>query len=481
MGMSEDDIKRKSGMTEDDDIAHDVDALDDADDLLDEDSGDQEWESYDSEEGAEDAEEPAPRRRKGLLSFNTIVITIAVVFGGAFIAMQLSRHAPKQEAQPSQQQASLTGLQMVGEKERKEFNRIDDPSAAFGLPPEPKTENAAPQEAGLPLPKDENIPPMPGIPEFGDEEKAGDSPQKGLPEPGIMAGKSVPDAVAAPSGIPAFPDAATTEADVTAKASGDVLTPMPDLPGKDAAPVKAVGTEDRARAEKEENMPPLPKADDIFKASGKKEEMPSSPVKKVETQNLGGVLPDAAALPAVETPDGGKDIADNRTPVAEEVSSLEVKLSDLGGRLDRLEKKIGEAPEAAPESEEIKTLKETVKRLESRLSEISSARAPVPPAPARVKKTENKESKGKTPSSSAAKPVRARTAVKTPGPALTAPSPALEIRAAQPGQAWVARPGDNDLQGVSIGDSLPGIGRVTAITRVGGRWVVEGTHGRLSQ
>lgn len=58
---------------------------------------------------------------------------------------------------------------------------------------------------------------------------------------------------------------------------------------------------------------------------------------------------------------------------------------------------------------------------------------------------------------------------------------AWQLKAAKPGKAWVSRAGSNNIQGVSVGDNLDGIGRVTAISFVSGRWVVQGTAGSIRQ
>ncbi len=52
------------------------------------------------------------------------------------------------------------------------------------------------------------------------------------------------------------------------------------------------------------------------------------------------------------------------------------------------------------------------------------------------------------------------------------------LRAATPGMAWVSpQPGSAELKRVVPGDSLPGIGQVTAIRQENGRWIVEGSGG----
>lgn len=56
------------------------------------------------------------------------------------------------------------------------------------------------------------------------------------------------------------------------------------------------------------------------------------------------------------------------------------------------------------------------------------------------------------------------------------------LKAAKPGVAWVAKRGSDDLQMVTTGDSLPGIGQVTSIVKdESGYWTVNGTRGRISQ
>jgi hypothetical protein len=58
--------------------------------------------------------------------------------------------------------------------------------------------------------------------------------------------------------------------------------------------------------------------------------------------------------------------------------------------------------------------------------------------------------------------------------------PELVIRAAMPGEAWVAKDATTrELRPVHIGDQLPGVGRVQAIHQNGDIWVIEGTEATL--
>ena len=57
-----------------------------------------------------------------------------------------------------------------------------------------------------------------------------------------------------------------------------------------------------------------------------------------------------------------------------------------------------------------------------------------------------------------------------------------ELRAAQPGKAWVSRKGQKtSMKPIVVGDRLDGLGRVTNIAYVGGKWVVTGTFGTIRQ
>lgn len=56
-----------------------------------------------------------------------------------------------------------------------------------------------------------------------------------------------------------------------------------------------------------------------------------------------------------------------------------------------------------------------------------------------------------------------------------------DLRAVQPGKAWVSRKGTRNIQPVVIGDTLEGIGRITEISQKNGRWYVQGTKGKIRQ
>jgi hypothetical protein len=56
------------------------------------------------------------------------------------------------------------------------------------------------------------------------------------------------------------------------------------------------------------------------------------------------------------------------------------------------------------------------------------------------------------------------------------------LKSARPGSAWVSMPGSSEIRTVSVGDALPGVGKVTAIDKdANGRWMVTGTRGTINQ
>jgi hypothetical protein len=56
------------------------------------------------------------------------------------------------------------------------------------------------------------------------------------------------------------------------------------------------------------------------------------------------------------------------------------------------------------------------------------------------------------------------------------------LRSAKPGMAWVSEKGSREMRTIAVGDTLAGIGKVTAITMdAQGRWSVNGTQGTINQ
>jgi len=61
------------------------------------------------------------------------------------------------------------------------------------------------------------------------------------------------------------------------------------------------------------------------------------------------------------------------------------------------------------------------------------------------------------------------------------PAPSWTLRSAQTGKAVIALKGTQDLQSVAVGDTVKGLGRITAIEQENGVWIVRTTQGSVFQ
>jgi len=183
-----------------------------------------------------------------------------------------------------------------------------------------------------------------------------------------------------------------------------------------------------------------------------------------------------------------------------QVNELTGRVDTLSSRMDSIESKLDAALAAAAnntraasapaDDSRFDAIQNTLARLESRLDDLSSsARAKVREVvsgdedrPAPVKKAKKSiPAKAKSNAGQwddAYKPSGATPAVAS-APSISSSS-AWTLRGAQPGQAIIG--GQNgDIRQVGLGDTVPGIGQVTGIAPINGRWVVQGTQGRISQ
>ena len=146
------------------------------------------------------------------------------------------------------------------------------------------------------------------------------------------------------------------------------------------------------------------------------------------------------------------------------------------------------------QSGDIKELEKTVMSLKRDLGEVKQSPAPKKEsAPAKPKEPKTVKAPVIEPYPKVALPKpterpkteapKAQTPVVAPAstPAPVAASGAWELRAAQPGRAWVSKAGDRDMQSVEVGQKLKGVGTITAIEYQNGRWVVRGSEGQITQ
>jgi intracellular multiplication protein IcmG len=144
------------------------------------------------------------------------------------------------------------------------------------------------------------------------------------------------------------------------------------------------------------------------------------------------------------------------------------KMEMMNTRLAELEKQL---------SEKSATLENTTAELE-RIKSAASAKD-VDTASAKVSVTP--EASNPVPQVQNVPPAKKQAVPKAVKKKLANPSPRWILRAAQPGRAWVSKPGDREMKALQVGDNLPGIGRIRDITFDGRQWTVVGTNGRINQ
>lgn len=493
-----------------DDVDLEGDSLDDGsyDDITDEDldsgafADDEDW-----EEDFADEQAPARRglfgkeknlytdtaERKGFsLSFNTMVIIGALMVGGSVLAYTvMSKSAQVAAAKPSvfRSMLNIGAVLDGGIFGHKEETPSQDQHATgvedTGISP------SVPAEQGFFDNPDQVLPDnTANIPVIG-----GEPP---MPSP-IAPQEDEADVLTPLPGeggfIPRGPEVtATNEADQPARTAQDILE----------AAIANRGSKDKLD---EATIKPVI-ADPIV------EEAPITPVAPV-------VIEQPAPAPVAQDSTASKQekektaAAEKRAIAAEgEAKALQEQLAMLQSRLQEMESKVssvetGKAHESAALSTTVESLKQQLKAAQDKTAAETRARQLAEEKEAQANKdaaakidAAKKDAAEKIAKSEAkaaslanmpkATPAPVKTAAKTTAeprkttpvpsaPAATTASTQWELRAAQPGRAWVSKPGARDMQSVVVGENLSGIGRVTGISYINGRWIVQGTQGQVAQ
>lgn len=414
--------------------------------------------SADDELAANPASAPGAQKKKSSTS-NNLIIAGAVIVGLCVMAYQVVSKAPQSMEQ------FQSALGMKGSTDGPVFGSNSE-QAATQEPPKETEEGFLNSQQKLP----------------GYEEKP-EAPE-------------VTDAPPQPSPI------AVTESETS-------LTPMPsDLPGSSADPVKVegrvnaettdmvprapdelpadtdlgAGIEDKKAETPADNVTvPVPtpsKAEDILKAAienraekqaeGAAETPASSaPSEMVEPTSAQPAQPDS-----IQTPKPENEVAETpavpatpiTTPAQETAKAEDERIKALTDRLDQLEAQL------ADKDKKIETTTSELEAVKQKLAsaESAAANAAAVPAPAAHAKEDN------------AAPQKA-TAPKAKKKKSSVSSGKWILRAAQPGRAWISKPGERDMKALQVGDTVAGLGRVTAITYDGQKWAVVGTQGRVNQ
>ncbi len=422
---------KKKGFSEFDEEFEDEQALDEADygtetgleeDFLDEEdsaTGEEEWneEEFDSEEMV--------AKPKKSVSFNTIVISVGVVLALGLFVMQLSKGG-KNNAE-TRSEPAVKGIGMTGARDNVVFKGLEEGKEAEALPEAPKSgflDNLSQAE----LPKYQ--------PRRATPSEVNDPPQ---PKPFSQQAQSSSEEQVESEPLTPLPVTASIEREI----AEERLSELPSL--KDA-----IKKEQQAEAK---NLSPLQNL-----ATPQNRETVMAPTMDTGAVNTAAPLPQNTDLTQVMA---------RLDMISQRMDSFEEQLKGIG--------KSGGSGEAA--STELEALKKSIAALESRLDKTQSAGT--------ISSTQTKAATAKTTSSSAtsaAKPLIEQSAPKaTRSAAATAPSPKWELRAAQPGRAWISKSGSSEMQTVDVGNDVPGIGRVTSISYTNGIWIIQGTQGKITQ
>lgn len=424
---------------------------------------DEDWDSYDesADAGDDDDAVDAPAKKKSS-HFNKIVIGIAVLIGAGMLVMQMGQGPATDSAQNTQTPPEMAATQPVGSPDVM-------PAPAAAPPPVPlerTAENAAPQPApaeGGFLSNPDNLAALERdiAKTYNETELVSTAHDDGS------------NAV-----IPPMPNSITPE---PAPLAAEAPIRMPNVNEILKQPAPDSLTD--ALTDSPANSLDDPSANDDQLLAG--QDQPVSPAAPAPVMTA----PETAPLAA--TPDAALAVETMTDPGA--VTALNEKLDLLLQRLDRMESDLSglkESVAANDNAADLARLQNTVTALEQKM-----ASQPTAPAKAAERQPEKRETpqRAEEPESVAPKP-QILGGASTANPEAAAPAAASPVakkapqattqwvlKGAQPGRAMVSRPGESDMRSVAVGDSLPGIGRITAISYENGRWLVQGTQGAVRQ
>lgn len=470
---------------------------DDVDDYADEDSIDEDWQDDEEESSGKKGKKQkslySDGEKKGL-SFNTMVIIGAVVVGGGVLVFNvMSKTAEQQAGQKTVFQSimSMAGVMdgtLWGDKDdealpagdtsaqlenKPDSGFLNDPNTALPTPPPTATANPpqpspiAPAENG-----EQALTPMPTAAN-GETPRGPDETPPSSAQPEKAAGGS--------EQVPVI----TLDSDDANKLSA---VPAPETPA--AAPTGNPSAEDilkQAMANREQKQTP-PVADKSV-AADKPSDVPE-PEQVADANSESPVVPTTIApapsktpeqVPAVTAPAADpEEVSANK----QAVENLEGKIDTLLKRMDQIESDLGTVKES--KGEDYQQIQSTVDSLKEEITQIKQR--PAASKPVREKTTPKEDIQQEASDETMASVPEEAKPAPAPAPkkkvkkaAATSVSTRWELRAAQPGRAWVSKPGERDMQGIEVGQTLAGIGKVTAISYQNGRWTVYGTQGQINQ
>lgn len=160
-----------------------------------------------------------------------------------------------------------------------------------------------------------------------------------------------------------------------------------------------------------------------------------------------------------DTPPSAEITRPAETPVIvpdPDVAALEQRIEDLTAEL---------AAKNEDADKQIRGLNSTIEALETKLADMTKSIEALKAKPPQSDKPKKPVLSNKTPAK----------------PRAAAPAPTWELRSASPGQAVLSAKSNGDMKDISVGDTVPGLGRILSIQKQGTLWVVQGTKGSVSR
>lgn len=160
----------------------------------------------------------------------------------------------------------------------------------------------------------------------------------------------------------------------------------------------------------------------------------------------------------------------------DDAPTADINVTKYKERIDTLENNLSNKDEAISNlTAEINILQ---KKLSNKEAALEEARLQLKAQP------EPKQKSSQETNSVAKENTAANTAKPSPKPRAEAEAkinPKWELRAAQPGRAYIGIIGSNDTQIVEVGDTIQGVGQIKSIGLENAIWVVQGTNGAIKQ
>ena len=385
---------------------------------------DEDWDAYDDEAaaGEEAGPEDGAPKKKSSSNFNKIVIAGGVLLGVCVLAFQMMTGAPPQTATTGAtqtQQAADDGRRKLTSASLTDNAPTTQREVIYGLTREDTETETAPEDTAV----------SGGLLHDQNEVRKVEDRRRELEEEleAADAQYAAQEAAEAQEQVPTAPPA-------------DSLLPAETPEVVDADPPMPVPAQETMLTPLPSDEAPasvgLPRAQDLTLADDTGMETPA--------------VADPFAADGTLVEDTPVDVTSSSetTPEADpaEVEALNRRIEELMAQVESMQEEIAKVDD----------LKSTVQQLERALeSRTAPQRSTTPKSSQRRKAADTAASRQ--------------------------PSAPWVLKSAQPGRAMVGRAGDSAVRSVTVGDSLPGIGRILQIYEGGTGWVVEGTNGKVTQ